>query len=117
MGGINDWLLSVQTCGDLLSTQFLCSLPHKVWCARNMQLYQHKSVNPLRVAEDKLVTVMKFNRWNPEIGVKKKSPIYSAIESNTKDVHVVQVDAGVSNESFVSFGCIIKNQLLLIGEL
>lgn len=109
MGGFNELLLSVLTYGDLLNTQLLCSLLHKIWSACNLQLYKHKIVNLVRVAEDALDVVMKFNRRNPEIGVKQKSLVHSALESNTKDVHLVQVDAGVSNEGFVPFGCIFKN--------
>ncbi|CAI8611566.1 unnamed protein product [Vicia faba] len=58
---ICNWLRSMLVCGDFLSAQILSSLIHKVWTARNMQLYQQKACSLLAVA-----SVAEFNLRNPE---------------------------------------------------
>ncbi|CAI8584800.1 unnamed protein product [Vicia faba] len=117
---INEWLLSLLTYGDMLSVQLLCSLLQKIWNARNLQLYQQKSLNPIRVAEVALECVLEFNKWNPEVGAKKKLLVHSELEIVPKNIHVLQVDSGVFMEGFVSYGCTIKNHrklfLLLVGK-
>lgn len=45
---------------------------HKIWDARNLQLYQQKRLNPIRVAEEALERVMEFKNWNPKERIKEK---------------------------------------------
>lgn len=71
----NEWLLKVLNCGDVLSIQVLCSLLHKIWSARNVQLYQQKNVDYVIVVKDALEAMVEFNKRNLDCGRKRTPPL------------------------------------------
>lgn len=76
-------------------------------CPQFTSIYQQKESQPIRVAEEALERVLEFNKWNLEENVKENDPL--RVDSNPRNIHIVQVDAGVFTERFVTFGCLIKN--------
>ncbi|KAI5395020.1 hypothetical protein KIW84_061578 [Lathyrus oleraceus] len=73
--GINEWLLKVLNCGDVLSIQVLCSLLHKICSARNVQPYQQKNVDSVIVVKDALEAMVEFNKRNLDYGKKRTPPL------------------------------------------
>lgn len=99
----NDWLLSILSCGDLFSTQLLCTLVNKLWLARNLRLYQFKESSLVRVAEEALASVFEFNKWHTIGGVVSgKAP---QKEKSNRGVHTLQVDGSTFEGGIMTRGC------------
>ncbi|XP_058783927.1 uncharacterized protein LOC131658676 [Vicia villosa] len=111
----NDWLLSILSCGDVLSSQIICNIVYKIWLGRNQKLYQAKDSSPIKVAEEALESVMDFNKWN--FFKKGEERLRLASDTSNLDVHSIHVDARFSDEGFMTMGCIIKdhNQILSLA--
>ncbi|XP_058776202.1 uncharacterized protein LOC131650515 [Vicia villosa] len=111
---ICNWLSEVLSCGDTLCIQMICYLAYKIWCARNDLLFKQKTVDPRAVAELAFANVCEFNMCNPEIGAKRSSPVQPTQVSLPKDCLFLQVDAGVSTDGVVAFGCVLKKHNMSI---
>ncbi|XP_058746011.1 uncharacterized protein LOC131618872 [Vicia villosa] len=111
----NDWLLSILSCGDVMSSQIIYNTVYKIWLGRNQKLYQAKDSSPIKVAEEASKSVMDFNKWN---FVKKgEQRLRLASDTSNLDVHFIHVDASFSDEGFLTMGCIIRdhNQVLSLA--
>lgn len=62
----------------------------------------------MKVAEEAVDSVVEFNKWN---SVREGDFLDNSIaDSSRKDAHTIHADASISEEGFVTLGCIIKDQ-------
>lgn len=61
------------------------------------------------MAEKALEVVIEFNRWNPLPTRPKKKLICPVESSQSYDVIIAHVDAGVFCDGFVTYGCSLRN--------
>lgn len=112
----NDWLLCILTCGDVMSSQILCTLVYKVWLARNLKLYQMKDSSLVKVAVEAVEQVEDFNKWNQVCkGVDK---ILNDDDTDKREVHFIHFDASFSEADLMTTGYIIRdhNQVICIAS-
>ncbi|XP_058763625.1 uncharacterized protein LOC131637081 [Vicia villosa] len=106
-----DWIRSFLVCGDKLSAQFLPTVLHKVWTARNLVIYQQKSSSPISVAANALYSVKEFNLRNSPVVSITDPRVQPLMNDIPADFTLIQVDAGVFPDGSVSYGCVFKNQI------
>ncbi|XP_058775882.1 uncharacterized protein LOC131650175 [Vicia villosa] len=105
----NQWIQSVLECGDVHSVQVFCACLYKIWAARNLVVFQGKSVCPIAVAGGAFDCVQDYIRWPPDSDG-QKSPSAGRINvTYPHDVHFAQVDAGFTEEGDTVFGCTFKD--------
>lgn len=90
-----------------LSYRIPAKLDINAWCAINALVFQQKSCSLIVMAFNALARVQDFIRENP-VSIRHQ-PVNHSLESFPADVHIAQVDVGLSREGFVVFGCIFKN--------
>lgn len=104
---LNDWLLSVLSCGDVFSVQILCYAIYKVWLSRNLKIYQDENSCPLRIVGEIVDLVGEFNRWNNlQVGSQLAN---GTSEIYRHEVHIIQVDASISPDGFMTMRFIIHD--------
>ncbi|XP_058733791.1 uncharacterized protein LOC131605427 [Vicia villosa] len=104
------WIESILKCGDVLSSQILCTSLQKIWQARNVLLYERKTSSPVKIYRDAFDSVMEFNRENLVAGEKARLKVQQPFPSEPDKLTVVQCDAGVFPDNTVAFGCVFKDR-------
>ncbi|XP_058763226.1 uncharacterized protein LOC131636630 [Vicia villosa] len=90
----------------------MCSMIYNLWRARNLRVFQSKSLTPMEVAKMAEDLVFDFNKWNPEVCIKNRIP--ECNDNKVQGVCIIQVDASVFEEGCISFGCIIKDEDIIV---
>ncbi|XP_058757306.1 uncharacterized protein LOC131630543 [Vicia villosa] len=119
----NDWLLSILSCGDVLSLQLLCTLVYKIWLSRNLKLYQMKDSLPVTVAKEAVDSMVEFNNWN--VVSRRENLEKIASEPSKKEIIIkkisitackreeVSVEVAVGEEMAIRWGLYLAKELQL----
>ncbi|XP_058787163.1 uncharacterized protein LOC131661587 [Vicia villosa] len=111
--GVNQWLQTVLSCCDDGYVQFICFCLYKIWDTRNLGVFQNKRCCPIAVASGAVECVQEFRRANPVNGKKASVTVRRLGETFPLDVHIAQVDAGITWNGEAVFGCLFKSHSLV----
>lgn len=84
------WLELTISRKDKWALQLVCSVVYNLWRARNLLVFQSKTLSPIEVARMALNGVVDFNKWNLEVSIKNGIPV--CVNNNEQGLCVVQVD-------------------------
>lgn len=104
---LKDWMLGFLSCGDVFSSQIICNIAYQILLSRNLKLYQDRSSSLVQVAEQVMASVMDFNKWNNSKGGEQHEE--EVPDTYKQKVHIVQVDASIFADGFMTTGCIIHD--------
>ncbi|XP_058742583.1 uncharacterized protein LOC131615095 [Vicia villosa] len=102
---VRDWLFSMLSCGDVFSTQLLATLLYRIWLARNLLIFKNQLADPVTVAQEALNCVSDDNK---SLLVSPSNNLSMQEEYSPKNVHILNVDAGVFSPNSIAFGCVLK---------